>query len=37
MVDNAAATLEWIAATGGKVVQPIGVDLHEIITVPCAG
>jgi len=30
MVDNAAATLEMIAAAGGNVVQPIGADAPEI-------
>jgi predicted enzyme related to lactoylglutathione lyase len=30
MVDNAARTLEAIAANGGEVVQPIGADAPEI-------
>ena len=30
MVDNAAATLDAIAANGGKVIQPIGKDAPEI-------
>jgi uncharacterized protein len=30
MVDNAAATLEAIVASGGQVVQPIGADAPEI-------
>jgi predicted enzyme related to lactoylglutathione lyase len=30
MVDNAAATLDAIAANGGQIVQPIGADAPEI-------
>lgn len=30
MVDNVAATLETIVASGGEVVQPIGADAPEI-------
>ncbi|MBZ5566710.1 MAG: VOC family protein [Acidobacteriia bacterium] len=30
MVDSVAATLELIAANGGEIVQPIGVDAPEI-------
>ena len=30
MVDNIEATLESIVANGGKVVQPVGMDLPEI-------
>ena len=30
MVDNVAATLEVIVATGGQIVQPIGADAPEI-------
>src|SRR4051794_13210916 len=30
MVDDAAATLEAIAAHGGEVIQPIGADAPEI-------
>jgi hypothetical protein len=30
MVDDAAATVETIAANGGEIVQPIGADAPEI-------
>jgi predicted enzyme related to lactoylglutathione lyase len=30
MVDNASATIESIVAHGGKLVQPIGMDVPEI-------
>jgi len=30
MVDDAAATLEAVVASGGKIVQPIGMDAPEI-------
>lgn len=30
MVDNAAATVEFILAHGGRIVQPIGADAPEI-------
>ena len=30
MVDSVAATLDAIRAHGGEVVQPIGVDAHEV-------
>jgi hypothetical protein len=30
MMDSVAATLESIAASGGRVVQPIGADAPEI-------
>lgn len=30
MVDSVAATLDLIVANGGKIVEPIGVDRHEI-------
>ena len=32
MVDDAAATLDVIAANGGKILQPIGMDLPAITT-----
>ncbi len=31
MVDSVAATLEAVIAHGGEVVQPLGVDAHEMI------
>jgi hypothetical protein len=30
MVDNVAATVSAVAANGGEIVQPIGVDAPEV-------
>ena len=37
MVDNAAATAEAIAASGGEIVQPIGVDAPQVGQTTCVG